>query len=416
MNIADAKKVVSAAAKANDTVLMSGVHGIGKSQIVEQFAEEEDFHIETLFLSHQEVGDLIGMPRTKTVVIGTKMVKATDDQGNLLLKNGEPYEIEVEVTEELTTWTKPIWLQRMELAAENGKRIVLFLDELNRAPIDVRQSALQLVLERKIHEHALPEVDGFKCMVVAAINPSGDYQVDELDPALLDRFLSIEVEVDAPAWLSWAGKNGVNPIVRDFIRDNPKKLHWTPVADGSSSGNKNQANTEKLLIGATPRSWTKLSAFIDIIDTIPGEVHFPIIKGKIGAELAAQFITFMKNYVDIVKMEDIEELVIKAAEKTKNPVKLGKAVEQMIDKMEAIVVRDLIDAMSDKYIQEGKEKKPHDALPVMALLYAVKVELLNSYLKTLRNTDRTRYDVLVDIDDALNSRGLFLKVVEAIQE
>ncbi len=65
MNITDAKKVLKVAHLANDTVLMQGLHGIGKSQVVESFAEEEGFHIETLFLSMMEVGDLMGMPKTR---------------------------------------------------------------------------------------------------------------------------------------------------------------------------------------------------------------------------------------------------------------------------------------------------------------------------------------------------------------
>jgi len=171
MNIQNAKKVIKAAMLAQDTVIMEGNHGIGKSNIVKQFASEENLHCVELFLSHMEVGDLIGIPRTITK--GTEVV---------------------------TTWTKPIWLQRMidkawpetfaetsisftdpdlaeqikaeckdltsreelnrayatvkhldpsvlhltskqtDIQCSESQLSVLFLDELNRAPIDVRQS------------------------------------------------------------------------------------------------------------------------------------------------------------------------------------------------------------------------------------------------------------------------------------
>lgn len=376
MNITDAQGVFNAAYLANDTVIMEGAHGIGKSDAVKNFSEEKGFHMETLFLSHQEVGDLIGMPRT-------------------IEKDGEI----------LTAWTKPIWFQRIEKAAEQGKKCVLFLDELNRAPIDVRQTALQLVLERQIHEHTLPiDTEGNKTLIVAAINPADDYQVDELDPALLDRFLKLEVEVDTKAWLDWSLKAGVNQIVRDFIIDNPTKLWWQPVKSDDGQN-----------IGASPRSWTKLGAYVDNISTIPGELQFAIIKGKIGQELGGQFLSFMKNYVDIVKVEDVENLVQKIAKKVTDIEKLGDAVSDLTKKTEAIQKSDLVNQMVEKYIGTGKNPKPEDTLPMMAMLYSVPVEILNSFLKTFK-TDKENYNKLRDIDKALNNKKLFLKVINVIED
>ena len=372
MTITDAQRVLKAAYEADDTVLMEGLHGIGKSEVVSAFADAEGFHMETLFLSHQEVGDLIGMPRT-------------------IEREGEM----------LTAWTKPIWLQRMDKAAEEGKPTVLFLDELNRAPIDVRQTALQLVLERQIHEHMLPESNGRKSLIVAAINPADEYQVDELDPALLDRFLTLEVEVDTKSWLDWSLKAGVNQIVRDFIVDNPKKLHWTPAEQDG-----------KMSIGATPRSWTKLAKFIDNVDHIPGDILFPIIKGKVGAEIGSQFLSFLKNYVDIIKMEDIETLVEKMLNKTTNVEKLGEAVKKLTSKMEAIQKRDMIDQMNEKYLGDS-DKNAEDCLPFMAMLYSVEVEILNAYLKSLRANSKEQYTKLAQVDKELNNKKLFYKVTEA---
>ena len=92
MDVQTAKSIIAAAAISDDAVLMEGMHGIGKSAIVKQFAEENDYHIEELFLSHQEVGDIIGIP-------------------HMIEKDGEY----------LTTWSKPIWMQRLDNAAANGQ-------------------------------------------------------------------------------------------------------------------------------------------------------------------------------------------------------------------------------------------------------------------------------------------------------
>jgi MoxR-like ATPase len=87
MIITEVPEILKICLDANETLLMEGSHGIGKSQIAAQFSEAENVYNETLFLSHQEVGDLIGMPRT------------VEAHGEIV-----------------TTWTKPNWLQNMERA------------------------------------------------------------------------------------------------------------------------------------------------------------------------------------------------------------------------------------------------------------------------------------------------------------
>jgi len=77
---------------------------------------------------------------------------------------------------------------------------------------------LQLLTARTLNDYKLP--DGYMC--VAAINPSNDgYDTQELDPALLSRFIRITVEADAKEWLKWAESHGVHPAVTRFIRSTP---------------------------------------------------------------------------------------------------------------------------------------------------------------------------------------------------
>lgn len=366
MDIGTAKRMLTACKLAGDTALIQGVHGIGKSQIVKQFAAENGYHLEELFLSNQEVGDLIGIPNT------------IEDDGVVV-----------------TTWSVPIWLQRMNYAASQGKMCVLFLDELNRAPIDVRQSALQLVLEGKIHEHSLPFANGEKTMVVGAINPPDQYQVDELDPALLDRFLFMDVEPDAPAWLKWAKSVKCNAVIRDFIAEHPDRIHWTP-ADGG--------------VGVTPRSWAKLGDFMDHVDEIPEDILFQVMKGKIGTEIGSQFYTFFKNYVDVVKVADIEKIVKDNKDNVQNIEELGDLIAEKIEKTEAIQKTELVQQLNDKY------SKKKDYLPVLAFLYALDVEICVAFLKSFRQDDAKGYAELVKLDDKMNKKELFKRIVKAAEK
>jgi hypothetical protein len=362
MKIAEAVQVINAAMLADDTVLMEGLHGIGKSQIVQQFARDNGFHLVELFLSHQEVGDLIGIPDTKI-----------NDKG-----------------EKVTVWSVPVWLDRIHQMAAKGIKSIVFLDELNRAPIDVRQSALQLVLERKIHEHELPTVDGSRTMIVSAINPASDYQVDELDPALLDRFLHIQVEADAPSWLVHARDVKANNVVRDFISEHPDRLHWMPQDGGT---------------GATPRSWIKLGKYIDNQDKIAPEIMFQIMKGKIGTEIGSQFFSFYKNYVDVVKMVDIEKVVKDNKDKYEKIEDLSVLVRDLTEKTEAIQKTEMAHQLKEKY------SKKKDMLPFVAYLYCLDVEICVAFLKGLRKDDPSAYKSLVDFDTVLNNKELFKRIV-----
>jgi len=276
------------------------------------------------------------------------------------------------------------------VSCKSSKRIVCFLDELNRAPLDVRQSAMQLVLERQIHEHHLPTVNGQRTLIVAAVNPADDYQVDELDPALLDRFLHAEIEADPKCWLSWARKNGVNSIVRDFIAEHPNRLHWTP-ADGG--------------VGATPRSWTKLAKHVDNFDSVPESVIFQIMKGKIGSELASQFYSFFKNYVDNVKASDIVEIVNDNKDTMSDIEDIANLIRDKIKKQEAVQKTEIASNLND--MSNG------DYLNLLAYLYALEIELCVAFLKSMRDEDSSGYSKLAELDKELTDKRLFKNIVKS---
>lgn len=355
MNIQEAKSLLPFAARVGDSVLITGKHGIGKSQVVEQFARESNYYSYPLFLSHQEVGDIIGNPITK-VLDGV----------------------------EVTTWTVPIWLQRMREYAARGIPCVLFLDELNRAPLDVRQSALQLVLEGKIHEHELPIVNGQKTFVVSAINPSDEYQVDELDPALLDRFTCYEVEPDLKAFTQHGKEVGMNRCIIDFLQNHPDRLHFTP-QDGAGKG-------------TSPRTWSKLNPYLD--QDIPPEMMYQVFKGRLGEAVGAQFHSFWRNYSDIVTVEDIISVIDRED--------FDESVEQVRElthSLEAIIKTELAEQLADK-----KRATTYDLL---VFLYSLETEILMSYLKGIKGSDQKLYAAIAELDNELHNKALFRRLVKS---
>ena len=145
--------------------------------------------------------------------------------------------------------TEGILSNQNNVRCEKSQKSILFLDELNRASPDTRQPALQLTLDKKLQCHELPYVDGKCTFIVSAINPSDLYQTDDLDTALLDRFLLVDLEVSVQDWLKYATSREIVPSIIEFITENPDRLHFMP-EEGK---------------GSSPRAWEELSDILKMI-------------------------------------------------------------------------------------------------------------------------------------------------------
>ncbi|MFO0627624.1 MAG: MoxR family ATPase [Polyangiales bacterium] len=186
--------VLDLAHRAGRPVLLEGPTGIGKSQVVAQFAAQAGLAVTVLDLSLLEPPDLVGLP---------------------VIQGGR------------THYASPA-----ELPTEG--RGVLLLEELNRAEIPVMQPALQLLSARRLHGYTLPP--GWSC--VAAVNPDdGEHQVNALDPALRARFLQLTVHADRDAWLAWARRENVHPVIvsvveaHDDVFDAAPPRSWAYASD-----------------------------------------------------------------------------------------------------------------------------------------------------------------------------------------
>ena len=358
MKIKNIKPVLTASNNAEDSLLMIGVHGIGKTDIVKEWSNENNMHLEILYLSSNDVGDLTGIP---------------------IVEDG------------VTIWTQPSWLDRMYKASEQGKQCALFLDEFSRAPLDVRQAALQLVLDKKIHQHTLPP----KTFIMAADNPdNGEYAVEALDPALLDRFCVIDIDIDVESWLDWARENNINKIIRSFIAENKDKLHFQP-EEGLDDR-----------IGATPRSWAKLSKFVDAFNETPSEIYYNIVRGKVGKLIGLQFLNYYKNYKNIISVEDVTNLVMSL--KNKKIEAVGKAIRELLKNTEIIQQRELTKNILDLYFKE----KINESV-AQGILYSLDNELLASILTELKEDD-SKFSKIVDLDEN-NNKGLFIKLTNNLE-
>lgn len=365
----------------NISVLVKGVHGIGKSERAEAYAQKHGHHCEVLFLSHQETGDLIGIPKEK---------------------------------HDITYWTVPSWLNKMYEAAEQGKKCVLFLDELNRARLDVRQASLQLVLSKQIHQHKLPA----NTLVIAAVNPEdGDYQVSELDDALKDRFVTFTLKPDAEEWIDWAKNHDVHRNVISFVLDNPDKI-WIKT--------ENEDNQP------TPRSWKMVSDFLKVLEkeTYSKDERNVIMQtfvcGKIGRTVGSQFMTFYETANDF-NVETVEKALEKIKNRKKENIEAAiKKLKPIVDNVELLKINFVTEELLKKYIPLTNGMKEEEAFekafPVMALLYSLPLEMLHSILKSIKDDVNMRdlYAGLAHADNFtvgnLRSKELFKKILDKMKQ
>ena len=330
MKIAKIKQAIKIAYGADDAIHMIGPHGIGKSEIVRQFAEENGFHCEILQLPILEVSDLIGMPD----ITETKFGKVTQ-------------------------WAAPEWVQRVKEANANGKPAVIFLDELGRASIDIRQASLQLVLEKRVNEHYFDDV-----VFVVADNPSDEYDSADFDMALEDRFQTYTVEADIGDWLKYARKAGVESVVTDYLAEYPEKLHFTPETDGEK--------------GSSPRAWKKLSDSLKV--NSDEDFVYSLITSKVGKTVGSNFFHFYNNYVKVVKPEDIIKAIGKADITTeKGQRKVAKKLSKITKEIEVISAQELANKMLDQVDEIGAEA-------ILVYLASLNTEVAASVLKTWKES------------------------------
>jgi hypothetical protein len=435
MNIQQAKEMMVIADACGHVPLITGLHGIGKSAISAEYARDNSMHYEPLILSLMDTGDLLGMPITQNVgglmstlwaapSWYTNIVNAawpnklkvdrlqfndTDFFEAVMSKHDGNTIIQREVLNTAYCDYYNVSEDRLQLLRQDNVayldsvRSVLLLDELNRALPDILNASLQLILDHRLHAHELPIIRGQETLIIAAVNPSdGSYTVQEFDPALLDRFVDCPVEADFKAFLTHSKATKLNKVVLDYLIDNQKKLHHVP-EDGTK--------------GASPRSWTRLGAYIDRIESKPDNVEPGYITGTIGSSLSAQFTLFFNSYSKGITTEKIEKMIKTEITKTKkagediNPETLAPCIVEIVEDLEAVRRSEFAESFITKFI---KSKTAMQAMPMLTFLYALPLENLGAVLKNLQSDNITDYGHLAKLDKEANGKRLFLKLVSKI--
>jgi len=236
MNISNLKVAIQAAYARKQPVMIWGDPGVGKSSAVKQAANDSKVELLDLRLSLLEPVDL---------------------RGYLSSHNG------------VGKWIAS------PLLPVKGKGY-LFLDELVQSTPSMQGCASQLILDRRIGEYRLP--DGW-CVIAAGNKASNRAATHAMPTHIANRFIHLNVEVDVPAWITWALAANIDIRIVAFIKWQSTMLHaFDPQA--------------KTLAFPSPRSWEFVSNMLAA--GLPAEVLHDFIKGAVGDGAAAAFIAFMQ--------------------------------------------------------------------------------------------------------------------------
>ena len=220
-------------------IFIWGAPGIGKSSIVESFADSLGLPCVSLLGSQLAPEDIIGVPQ----IIDGKSVFCPPR----MIARETPY--------------------------------CLFLDELNACSQEVQKAFYSLIHDRRIGEYFLPKGS----IIIGAGNRAQDNAiVKPMSSALINRMFHVELIASHRAWLDWAGQNNIHPQIIEYIGLRPDHLWRQP------------PKTEEPF--STPRAWHMLSdAMHSYGDGITEKQLEILASGCLSPHHATQFRAFIKQ-------------------------------------------------------------------------------------------------------------------------
>jgi len=186
------------------TPLVSGKHGIGKSQMIKSIAADLGGVCITIEGGTLKEGEITGLPyqyddsagNTKFRFLPYYAVeRIQNEQRRIFEQSGREISTDTALhgdenrfaIEELSISEK-ICLIRSGAV----KPVILFIDEINRTENSVYKELMNILLTRSVNGYRFP----WWVFFVGAMNPSTQnsiYATNEMDPAQLDRFIKIKV-------------------------------------------------------------------------------------------------------------------------------------------------------------------------------------------------------------------------------
>ena len=294
-----------------------GMHGIGKTQLVKDFAKEKGCGYAFLSSAQiEEVGDLIGFPMVEE-------------------KNGN----------KITKYATPEWVPQ-----EEGPGILL-IDDFNRSDDRIIRALMNVLQNYEMVSWKIPE----KWIIVLTANPDGgDYSVTPVDDAVITRMIHVTMNFDIKDWAKWAEKNSILPLGIDFL------LTYPELVTGEQT-------TPRTLV----QFFDSINSIVDIKQRLP--LVLLLAQGSIDEKTAKAFTLFVEK--ELEKLISPEEILftLSVNETKKRIKKMVKTKVQRIDILSVIITR-LVNYLI-------ATNKPIDKKTIQRLTEFIKLDLIPNDLR-----------------------------------
>ena len=361
MNFIETLKSVDLVLATGEVPLVVGESGIGKTALAKQLAKENKYSLVVIDGNLLKEGEIGGLPTVESY-------KSIGSNG-------------IEIEKKTTIYAVHNKLREIDIEIENGKEVLLFIDEINCCEHTVQQELMNLILNREINGYKLDD----KVKILAAMNPSSkygsdfDYQVVDMDAAQENRFVWLNMESDYNQWIKWAIGAGIEQKVIEFISTFPEYL--------------NKVNDED--VRATPRSYERVSKTYKIYKeqgNIPRNIFLNVIKGNIGKVIAEEFVSFVEaNHEPLISYNDVFSggaLSLEVIEKINNENHTRLYLSAMN------ILRDLEIKIKDEDFDRNYHMNRF-----ITFLKAYPIDLMVGIMKDIKNSYNSVYEIAIENED-----------------
>lgn len=384
------------------TLLLSGQHGIGKSQIVREAAKElkgfcfiidgsttnegevtglpfamkdENGNSVLRFIKHYVVNKIANIEKKYYEIATTKgfldgkvklVIDSTTNKKTLIDNTGrEEFKLEMDTSLDSVASGEDNMYKFGELLPEETKMklllsgeikpAIMFIDELNRTESQTMKELMNIILNKTVNGYDFP----WWLNIVSAINPCSQnsaYATREMDPAQLDRFLRIKVSPNFDEWVDHEFEVGGDSEVIQALANSEGGAIFC------DTDNKTLEDASKIL--PSPRDWDMVSLihksiyknndlpYFDDDEKADVDNDFrTLVRGKVGEDAARVFLQSLDNRENLIKPTDIL---------TMKEMTINKAVREKFISSKRITQKVISDSiaryLADNYFELKKKK------------------------------------------------------------
>ena len=235
-------------------ILLMGPPGVGKTQIMEQIAQECDIALVAYTITHHTRQSAVGLPFIRERNYGGRTRSVTEYTMSEIIAS--------------------VYAAMERTGKKNG---ILFIDEINCVSETLAPTMLQFLQCKTFGNQAVPA--GW--VIVAAGNPPEyNKSVRDFDIVTLDRVRRMDIEPDLPVWKDYARAAHIHSAILSYLELHPQNFYQINAdVDGTQF--------------VTARGWEDLSNLLDTYEALGLQADEELIREyiqhpKIAEERSSQ--------------------------------------------------------------------------------------------------------------------------------